>query len=437
MAKEYRAIRAAPVTFLAQMADEYGDMVAFPVPGTATVLLNNPRDVRQVLQQSARNWTKRTVQYASLIRVTGPGLLASSEPSWLEHRRVAAPAFHHQRLIAIGDQVRSAAADELAGLPRESEDADDVIDVVHLMHRVALDAVGKALFSADLSESGNDLLRLTGGAAELVVKLGSSLLPTATWTPTRTNHRLRRTRRRMAAITAELIAQRRRRRASSSGHEQHGDDLLGLMLDAGFSDQEINDELITMVIAGHETVAAALSWTLMLLAENQDVQDAVRAELRDRSELVSMLAGRDALPLTHAVLEESLRLYPPAWAVSRRSIAAEEVGGVMLPAGSLAIISPWTLHRRSEQWSGPAEFDPERFRPDGPPRLGYAPFGLGPHLCIGRGFAIGEMVVVLAEVLRCTRVSVTPGWTRPEPSARLTLQPTGGMWLRVSSVAGG
>ena len=431
MARAFRSVRADPLTFLTETSERYGDLVSFPVPGPPALLLNDPADVRHVLQTSARTWGKQTVQYAALARVTGPGLLASAEPTWLENRRVAAPAFHHQRLDAVGDQVRAAADDAVAGIGPAS--SAGVVDVAALVHRIGLDAVGRALFSTDLSGPAQRLLDATSEAATLVVRLGRSVLPTAAWAPTPTNVRLRSTRRRLDEISAGLVAQRRDR-ASAAG--THGDDLLGLLLDSGMADQQVRDELVTMVIAGHETVAAALSWTLMLLAEHPPAQDRVRAELAAHSTPVGLLAHRDRLPWTRAVVDEALRLYPPAWALSRRAQQPDVVGGRAVPAGTLAIISPWLLHRRSASWPDPLAFRPERFLDAPAARAGYLPFGQGPRLCIGREFALGEMVVVLDRLLSAYRVGVPPRWSRPTPEAQVAVHPRGGMPLLLTPLAG-
>lgn len=424
MARAFRSVRSDPLSFLSKVSAEYGDLVAFPVPGAPALLLNDPADVRHVLQTAARRWGKQTVQYAALARVTGPGLLASSEPSWIEHRRLAAPAFHHQRLEAVSEEVR-AAADAALGTPLPGAGAG-LVDVAALTHRIGLDAVGRALFSADLSGHAQHLLDATSKAADLVVRLGRSVLPTAEWTPTPTNLRLRATRRRLDAISAEIIEQRRRRGVTPTG--THGDDLLGLLVDSGLPDTAIRDELVTMVIAGHETVAAALAWTLMLLAEDQRAQERVRAEVATHSGPVSLLGHRTTLPWTRAVVDESLRLFPPAWAVSRRSVEADMVGGRQVPAGTLAIVSPWLVHRRPDLWPDPLAFHPERFLGSGAPS-GYLPFGQGPRLCIGREFALGEMVIVLSRLLATYRLEVPPGWVRPAPQARVAVHPKGGMPL--------
>ena len=432
MARSFRSIRADPLSFLVDVSQHYGDLVSFPVPGPPALLLNDPADVRHVLQTSAGHWGKQTVQYAALGRVTGPGLLASSEPSWIEHRRLAAPAFHHQRLEAVGGQVRAAADAAIAGrLGPGTGFRGGLVDVASLTHRIGLDAVGRALFSADLSDQAQRLLDATSDAATLVVRLGRSILPTAAWAPTPLNVRLRATRRRLGSLSAELVAERRRG-GTSPAASPHGDDLLGLLLDSGLRDDEICDELVTMVIAGHETVAAALAWTLMLLAEDQPAQDRLRAELAGHEAPVSLLGHRESLPWTRAVVDESLRLFPPAWALSRRTSRDDVIGGQAVPAGTLAIISPWLVHRRDDLWPDPLAFRPQRFLGAGAAVPGYLPFGQGPRLCIGREFALGEMVIVLSRLLSTHRVDVPAGWSRPRPEAKVAVHPRGGMQLVVT-----
>ncbi|MGA8996110.1 MAG: cytochrome P450 [Nocardioidaceae bacterium] len=436
MARAFRSVRAAPLSFLEEVSERFGDLVAFPVPGPPALLVNDPADARHVLQTSARHWGKQTVQYAALGRVTGPGLLASSEPSWIEHRRIAAPAFHHRRLEAVGDQVRAAAdAAITARLAGEPLGSGAVVDVAELTHRIGLDAVGRALFSADLSGQARQLLDATSEAAGLVVRLGRSIVPTVEWAPTPTNLRLRTTRRRLDAICTQIVAERRRRRGVAPAGS-HGDDLLDLLLDSAMTDAEIRHELVTMVIAGHETVAAGLSWTLMLLAEHQPAQDLVRAELAGHAGPVSLLGHRETLPWTRAVVDEALRLYPPAWVLSRRALRADVLGGREVPVGTLAIVSPWLLHRRSDSWPDPLVFQPDRFLEPDAARSGYLPFGQGPRLCIGREFALGEMVVVLGRLLSEFRLATPPDWSRPAAQAQVAVHPRGGMPLVVTRAAG-
>jgi cytochrome P450 len=431
MLRGFLSIRTDPLEFLIEAQGRYGDLVAFPVPGAPVLLVNDPADVRQVLVTGARHWGKQTVQYSSLARVTGPGLLASSDPSWLAHRRIAAPAFHHRRIEAVAEQVRAAAREAAAdwlNLPSHGA----VVDVSALALRVALDVVGRALFSADLSTRSQRLLDATSDAAQLIVALGRAVVPLPEWVPTPVNRRLRAAGRELDAVCRELIGRRRRGSATS-----HGDDLLGLLMDGGLSDAEVRDELVTMVVAGHETVAAAISWTLMLLAEDQGAQDRLRAEVCAHDGPMPMVATAEAVPWTRAVIDESLRIYPPAWVVSRRSTRADVLSGREVPAGTTAIVSPWLLHRREQSFSEPQQFCPQRFLGGAATtaRSDYVPFGLGPRLCIGRDFALGEMVVVLGELLREHRVDVPTPWRRPQPQTLVAVHPRGGMPLHVTRVS--
>lgn len=434
MLRSMRFISREPLAFLGRMAAEHGDTVAFPIPGPPVLLVNDPADVQRVLRTGGRSWSKQTVQYAAFARVTGPGLLAADGPTWLAHRRVAAPAFHHERIEAVGGLVREAADDAIgARLRTPGFTSGDVVDLAELCHHVGLDVVGRTLFSVDLTGQAADLLRTTGSAAELVVRQGRSLVSTLAWAPTPTNLRLLAARRRLARATAGLVAQRRD--TVGPGAASYGDDLLGLLLDSDLTDEQVGDELVTMVIAGHETVASALSWTLMLLAEHPAAQDRLRAEVAAAGE-VSFLRHREALPFTRAVVDEALRLFPPAWVVSRRAREADRIAGRDVPAGTLAIISPWLVQRRAEDWPDPEAFDPGRFADGATQRPAYLPFGAGPRLCIGRELALAEMVVVLGRLLGEFRVSLPPGYVRPAPETLAAVQPEGGMPLVVTRPAG-
>lgn len=418
----FRSIRADPLRFLCRARERYGDLVAFPVPGPPALLVSDPADVRRVLQTGARNWSKDTVQYRALGRVTGPGLLASAEPNWLEHRRLAAPAFHHQRIHQLAGDV-AAATDRTLNAHVGDRRQAHTVDVADLCLRIALDVVGDVILSTDLSGHAHRLLEATSAAARLVVRVGQSILPERV--PSALNRRLTSARRTLDGLCAQLIDARR---AAGS----HGDDLLGLLLEGGLSDQEIRDELVTMIIAGHETTAAALAWTLMLLAWDQPAQDRMRAELCALPGPVPMMELRSVVPWTRAVIDEALRLYPPAWVISRRSREPDLIAGREVPAGTTAIISPWVLHRRVDAWSAAEEFRPQRFVEEPVPRANYLPFGAGPRLCIGRDFALGEMAVVLGRIVSHFRVGLPPGWSRPRPQADIAVHPGGGMPLRLT-----
>jgi cytochrome P450 len=207
------------------------------------------------------------------------------------------------------------------------------------------------------------------------------------------------------------------------------------MLAAGMDDRQIRDELVTFVVAGHETVASSLTWTLDLLARNPSVLVRVHAELTaalGRRE--PGWADLERLPLLRAVVDESLRLYPPAWVVTRTALADDVVAGVDVPAGTLVIVCTWALHRDPAVWEAPGEFRPDRFLAGArPPSGSYVPFGAGPRLCIGRDLALVEEVLVLATLLRGH--TVRPAGPPRAVDALVTLRPKGGLPLHVERLA--
>jgi cytochrome P450 len=429
MVRGFRAIGSDPLIFLEQTQRRYGDLVALPMPGAPALLLGDPAAVRHVLQSNAGNWSKATLQYSSLATVTGPGLLAVSDDRWMGRRRVAQPAFHHSRIDGIGDTVAEAGRRVVHSLVRRPGlaglvDPGEMVDVDALSMKVTLDVVGRTLFDRNLADVTDELIHATDEAAELVVAQGRSL-PWPSWVPTSVNRRLRVSAGSLDDICRRLVADRRARGAS-----ERDTDLLGLLVAAGLPDDAIRDELVTMVVAGHETVASALTWTLMLLAEHPEAQRRLRDEVRAAGEWTP-LRRREQLPWACAVVDESLRLFPPGWVLSRKAAEADSVGGRAVPGGTLAIISPWLLHHNATSWPDPDEFRPERFLDESATmaRSDYLPFGLGPRLCIGRDFALVELTILLVELLRDHAVELPGGWKRPELNAFVTLRPRGGLRL--------
>ncbi len=422
MVRAVPAIRRDPIAFLAGLVERHGDAVAFPWPGRPVLLANSPAAARHVLVDNARGYTKETVQYGALSLVTGAGLLTADGPTWRTHRRLAQPAFHHGRLdgvaaASLGAARRLRAAFDAAG-------PDVPVDVDEQALRATLGVVGHVLVAQDLEDVGQRVVDAVDEALRAVVRRAQSPVPARVPTPGR--RRMRRAVAHLDAVAADVVA---RRRARGVGDDDA--DLLGLLLRADLTDAEVRDELVTAVIAGHETVASNLTWTLHLLAGRPDVQAWLHAELD------AVLDGREpawddlrALVRTRAVVEEALRLYPPAWVITRRATADDVVDGLAVPAGPLGLLSPWLLHRRADSWPDPLDFRPERFLDAGGPARGdYVPFGAGPRLCIGRDFALVEATVVLAALLRDRTVARPPGAPEPVVDALVTLRPRGGLPL--------
>lgn len=430
MIRAVPAIMRNALPFLERTAARYGDVVPFPVNGRPAVLVNGPAGVRRVLQDNHKGYSKATIQYTSLALVTGAGLLTTDGEVWRSHRRVLQPAFHRDTLHHVAaESVRA------ARIVRAEWDAAPgrVVDVDDVLMRATLHVVGRTLFGADLVDGGAaEGRRLVGAVHEaLAVVMRRATQP---WTappgiPTPTGRRLARARVTLDQACEAMLAARR------AHPDQGGGDVLGLLLAAGMDDTEIRDELVTLVIAGHETVAASLTWTLRLLAEHPEVVARLHAELDevlvDADGAPREVAWQDvgSLPVTRAVVDEGLRLYPPAWVITRRALADDVLDGVAIPAGTLVITSPWLLHRRADLWPDPLRFDVDRWLgPDAPSRReGYIPFGAGPRLCIGRDFALVESVIVLAELVRDR--TVTPAAPRPGVVPSVTLRPRGGMHL--------
>ncbi|MGQ7297558.1 cytochrome P450 [Quadrisphaera sp. KR29] len=449
MLRDLLAIRRDPLAYLRSAVQRWGDHVAFPLPTTPVLLVNTVAGARRVLVEGAGAWSKRTVQYGSLSLVTGSGLLTSDGSAWREARRVAQPAFHRSGLVAVAEQS-VAAAERLRSLWDAGDGAaGGVVDVDAAALQATLEVVGRTLFGGDVTAEGvDDGERVVAAVLEaLGVVVSRARTPVPGWLPTPSRRRLRRANRVMDEVVDRVVA---RRRASG----ELGQDLLGLLLaavDEGrLPPEAVRGELVTMVIAGHETVASCLTWTLHLLAEHPEAQDRLHAELdavlgvaegggeggggggARSSHRAPTWEDLPALAWTRAVVDESLRLYPPAWVVTRRAEADDVVDGVAVPAGTLVIVSPWLLQRRADAHADPERFDPGRFTGEGPevPRGAYLPFGAGARLCIGRDFALTEAVLVLASLLRDRAVRPVPG-REPVLEALVTLRPRHGLPLRL------
>jgi cytochrome P450 len=437
MLRSIGAIRRDPLRFLAAMRDEYGPVLQFPIPQPPTYLVSDVDAVRRVLVGNARAYGKRTPQYSTLSLVTGEGLLTADTEPWRVQRPLVQPAFHRAGLDLVADHVRDA-VDRL--LVRWTTYDGVVVDVDAAMMHTALEVVGSSLFSSDLSADAAQLADATLDALDVVVKKARTPLPAPLSVPTPTNVVLRRA---IARLDATVDTMLRDRAAHPLPEGAPPRDLLDLLLAAHGDDgstlsrRQVRDQVVTFVVAGHETVASALTWAWQLLATNPDVLARVRGEVD------SVLAGRSAtfddLPALHwtaAVFDEVLRLYPPAWLITRRSLEADELAGVEVPAGALVIVSPWIVHRDPAAWPDPDRFDPGRFLDaDGARRRdvsaipAYLPFGAGPRLCIGRDMALLEGVLVLASLV--AHVDLEPVGPAPRAVPLVTIRPAGGLPMRV------
>jgi cytochrome P450 len=411
----------------------YGDTIRVPIsPKSCFFVLTRPEYAEHVLAVNQDNYVK-AFTYRPLRALIGNGLLTSEGEQWRRHRRVIQPMFARRDVRSFGPAMTAGISQLLAQWDRAPDGA--VLDVAAAMSGLALDIVGRALFSADLTGDAEQLSRAMSTGQKLAVLATFAPL---SWGPrsTRALKALARTAGRTEGIDApvgRLIAERRREREPAPGRRDLLDVLMSARFDDGtvLTDAEISDELATFMLAGHETSAVTLAWALALLAAYPAARDRLEAEVDD------VLGGRepqaadaDQLPWTTAVITETMRLYPPAWTIERDAVAADNVAGVPVPAGSTVAIPPYLVHRHPEFWPDPAGFDPARFlagsgggRPaTDRPRYSYIPFGGGKRACVGQAFAELETVLALAAITSRFRLELTAAGT-PKPVAAVTLRP--------------
>ncbi len=435
------ALRDGPHAFLLQVARTYGPLVRYPVGPLAVYFICAPDGVKHVLQDNHRNYCKDTFQYNLLSTITGQGLLTSDGDFWLRQRRLAQPAFHRTRVAAFAPMMAAAAEGMLARWDEHAARGEPLDVAAEMMH-VALQIVGKAMFSAEIGDQADELATATLTVLDHIVGRARTFGVVPEWLPTRGNRAHRRAMRVLdRAVYGTIDARRTSPPAPLLSEQERGaQDLLAMLMAATdeptgerMSDQHLRDESMTMLIAGHETVASALAWTWQLLAEHPE------AEARLHAELEEVLGGRAAtmadlprLRYTEWVFQEALRLYPPAWIITRKALADDTVCGYHVPAGALVVCSPYVTHRLAEVWDEPDAFRPERFAPEaaaGRHRFAYYPFGGGPRLCIGNYFAQVAASLIIAAVAQRYRLRPVEGHpVVVEPG--VTLRPKHGLMMR-------
>jgi cytochrome P450 len=391
------------------------------------LIVNAPDGVKHVLVDNADNYTKSDLARRLLEPGLGRGLLTSEGETWRRHRRLMTPAF--RQIARYAPIVVDATEAILAGWDAQSFDAP--VEVTGEMMRLTLAIIARAMFSFDTAA---DVAAIDASitAYQLGVRLGFlDFAGSPAWLPRPSAWRARKALRGIDEVIARLL----KRRLPPSADP---DDLLTILLaarDAGeLTPREVRDEVVTIFTAGHETTAQAVSWAWYLVARHPDAEAALHDELsRALGGRAPDFADLAALPYTRMVIEEAMRLYPPAHTLSRQAIAADVVGGHPVPAGGTVLIVPWVLHRHRRWWDDPDRFDPERFTPErsaARPRFAYLPFGGGPRICIGASFAMMEAVLILATVAQRYRLSLAPGQI-VEPVGLITLRPRNGLPMQL------
>jgi cytochrome P450 len=417
--------RGDTITFLTECARKYGDIVFLRFLGVPVCYVNRPEYIESILVTQNNNFVK-SKDYRAMRRVLGSGLLTSEGEFWRRQRKLIQPAFYQERIGAYASTMVGYTERMLATWSDGQR-----VDIHEAMMRLTLGIVAKTLFDADVSHEAEDVdAALTVLMGKFLRQAGMALL-LPEWVPLPTSHLLKRSVGRLDKVIYGIIEQRR-----ASG--QMSGDLLSVFLQAhddqgiGMTDRQLHDEIMTLFLAGHETTANVLSWTWYLLGQNPG------AEAKLHEELQRVLGGRvptpadlPRLPYTDMVLRESMRLYPPVWVIGRRALAPFQLGGYDIPADTNMLISQLIMHRDPRYFPEPERFDPERWNPSDPrsasvPRFAYFPFGGGPRVCIGAGFAMMEAVLLLATIAQQFQIQVAAELdVKTQPT--VTLRPRNGI----------
>ena len=431
--------RRDPIAHLRGLYADYGPISGFSLPGSNLVLINYPDVIREILVTDHRSFHKgRGLERAK--RLLGEGLLTSEDDFHLRQRRMIQPVFHRQRINDYGRDM-SQIADRISSRWNDG----DVLDIGEQAGAITLTIVGKTLFNADVEGDRSEVGEALSDAMHLFSMLS---LPGAQFLeklPIPAVRKFQQARGRLDATIYRII--------DEHGGEDHGD-LLSMLLaarddeddGASMSAAQVRDEAMTLFIAGHETTATSIGWTLYALSQHPEV------ESRLVDEIASVLGGRlptvDDLPnlkYTRQVISESLRLYPPAWIVGRRALVDYPIGEYVLRKGSIAVLAPVVTHVDERYWPDPMRFDPDRWAVDDSPspfqgggkgegarpKFAYFPFGGGPRICIGENFAWMELVLVMSTLLQRWRFSLVPG-QKVEAAPIITLRPRNPIRMQIS-----
>lgn len=433
-----------PLGYTLRLQREHGDLTRYHVRGRPIYLLGHPDHVRYVFDRNPTNYRKSDF-YDAVRPFFGNGLGLSEGDFWKRQRQTMQPAFHRERIVAMTEVMQRGAEDLAESWAPAARDGA-ATEVVNPLMCAALNIATRSLFGVDSQEVFDRMTWALPTVLKGAEQRVWSLLPISYKLPTPLNLRFNRAIRELDAIVLRVIDDRRSGRSSgadpSSSDQGHPGDLLDMLLEArdvdgnGLTDQQLRDEVLTIFIAGFETVASAMSFALDLLAHNPEVQEAAQAELD------AALGGRTpgyeevrGLDYMNRMFQEVMRLYPPVWTVSRAPLQDDEIGGYPIPAGATIQIAPYLMHRDPRWWDKPDRFWPDHFAPEaieGRPRYAYMPFGGGPRVCLGRNFAMMEGPIVLGTLLQ--RYRIRPATEKvAEPEAMISLRPRKGAWIRLEA----
>jgi len=435
-----------PILLFEHLHRIYGNIACYSLFGTPIVFLNNPEYIREILVNQAPSFVKeRTVRRMKVL--LGEGLITSDDPIHIRQRRIAAPAFHRQRIAAYGDQIVACAAAQSERW-RNRPNLAEPIDIAGASMELSLEIVARTLFDTEVTED----IRRINDEVNTIMELYNFIVAFPRIErfmnlPIPGIMKFRRSKARLDAVVDRLI--REHKEASAAGRPDPGD-LLSMLLSSrdeqadaqgnftGMSDDQVRDEVLTIFLAGYETVANGLTWTWYLLSQNPEVEARLHAELDEvlgtgANRRQATLADYPNLKYTEQVFAESMRLYPPAWAMGRMSTKPVRLGDYLLPSGAHFFFSQYMMGRTEEYFPDPLKFDPDRFSPENKakrPKFTYFPFGGGSRQCIGESFAWMEGVFSIATLAQSWRLSYA-GSAPPEVQAKITLRPRDPLMTRL------
>lgn len=419
-------MREDPLACFQALQRHHGGVAPIHIGPAHGVVVSDPAQVGEVLVKHQDRYTRKTLVYEAMAGFLGRGILTTEGDTWRTHRRIVQPGFHKRRLASFTDRIVAITESNLKRWQGE-------VDASALMMRLTLQIVSEVMLGtrteSDAAAIG-EAIDIAQRYTEAVI-VGAFELPD--FIPTRRRRAFRRAVETLDRVAYAIIDERRQ-----SG--ERGDDVVSMLLDATYEDgsplprKQIRDELITLMVAGHETTSNALAWTLMRLSQHPEVARRLRAEVDE------VLGGRaptfediPKLRYTRWVLDETMRLHPPATTTGRLALEPHTLGDHHIDEGDLVLISFYLLHRNPEVWENPEGFDPERWEalsePGALPRFAFAPFGAGTRKCVGEAFAYLEATIILAMIAQRCELHLTGRPVIPAP--QITLGIADGLWMRV------
>jgi cytochrome P450 len=400
--------------------------------GRASFILNTPDTIRHVLVDNYENYTRTPAAMRVLRPVLGDGLLIAEGRAWKHQRRTLAPAFTPRAVMTLVPHMTAVTGETIAKL---QEICGEPVDLREAMQRMTLEIAGRTMFSFGMGRHGPALRAFVAEYGQRLARPHVLDLALPLGWPTLQDFARARFRKRWTQFVAMLMAERRA--AGKDGDAPPSDlfDLMGAARDPetgqAFTDEQLGDQVATMILAGHETTGTALFWSLYLLALDPATQDELAAEAMGAR--VNGALDLDRLKFTRAVVDETMRLYPPAFLIARAAAASDTIAGMPVSKHDVVLIAPWLLHRHEKLWRDPNAFIPSRFMPPSPPpdRFAYLPFGVGARICIGAHFALVEATLALAMIVGAFRVELLDG-APVMPLGVVTTQPDRSPMFRIT-----